>query len=405
MTERGAVAVAPSAGIAAPAIVRAKDSRYLNTEDFRVAAKRILPRGLFEYIDRGTEDERALVNLRDSLDAIRLTPRVLSGHARRDLTTEVLSTNCGMPIVIAPTALAGIVSHKGEAKLARAAARQGIPYCISTQSVNTIEEVRDAAPDATIWFQLYVWKDRALTYTLLDRVRACGVSTLIVTADTPAAPKREYNIRNDFRVPFVVTPKTVLDITRHPRWFARVALRYLLTSGVPTYGHYPEAFRGSLTRASLGERVALENRLNWDDLVELRQRWPGKLVLKGVLAVADARKAVEIGLDGIVVSAHGGRNLDVAVTPGDVLPAIVEAVGDRLEILADSGVRRGTDVLKYIALGAKAVMIGRAPLWGLAAADEAGADALLAMLRDEMDVAMTMLGIERPVEARALLAR
>ncbi|GGF44339.1 alpha-hydroxy-acid oxidizing enzyme [Aliidongia dinghuensis] len=380
-------------------------ARLLNTADYREAARRFLPRGLFEYIDRGTEDELALANLRRALDDLYLTPSVLAGHPARELATTVLGQSIGLPMVIAPTALAGLVAHDGEVKLARAAARQRIPFCISTQSVTTIEEVRAGAPDATVWFQLYLWKDRELSYRLLDRVRACGVTTLVVTADTPVGPNREYNKRNGFGVPFSYSTRAVLDVLEHPRWFASVLLRYLATTGMPSYGHYPAEFRNSVTRAQIHRAVALENLLNWDDLSELRRRWPGQILLKGVLAVADAIRAADVGLDGVVVSAHGGRNLDVAPPSADVLPAIAEAVGNRIEVLADSGARRGSDVLKYVALGAKAVMLGRAPLWGLAAGGEAGADGLLAMLRTEIDLAMTFLGIARPEETRGRIVR
>ena len=202
-----------------------------------------------------------------------------------------------------------------------------------------------------------------------------------------------------------MTPKVILDLARHPRWLARVVLPYLRTTGVPGFGHYPAELRGSPTRLAVGSRTALDDRLTWADMAELRRRWPGKLVLKGVLAAADAVRAADTGFDGIVVSSHGARNLDVAPAPGDVLPEIADAVGGRLDVLADSGVRRGSDALKYIALGAKAVMVGRAPLRGLAAGEENGAYALLAMLRQELDLTMTFLGIERPPEARALVSR
>jgi L-lactate dehydrogenase (cytochrome) len=357
---------------------------------------------LFEYIDRGAEDELALGNLRRSLDSIRLSPRVLTGHPERDLRTHIMGREIAMPVVVAPTALAGLVAYDGETKLARAAARQGIPFCISTQSVTTIEEVRTGAPDADLWFQLYLWKDRALTRKLLDRVWACNVTTLVVTADTPIGPKREYNQRNGFSIPFIYSLRAALDVAMHPRWLAGVLLRYLRTTGMPTYGHYPEEFRSAITRPSIAEAVKLENLLNWDDLRALRQQWKGRLIVKGILHADDAVAAADLGADGVVVSAHGGRNLDIAPVPAEVLPAIANAVGHRIEILADSGVRRGSDVLKYIALGAKAVMLGRLPLWGLAAADEKGADQMLAMMCAEMDMTLTMLGVRSPAECSDL---
>lgn len=379
-------------------------AQLLNAQDYRKAARDFLPKALFDYIDRGTEDELALRKLRHRLDAIDLIPSVLTGHPQRDLTTQVFDQTIGLPLIIAPTALAGMVSHNGEIKLARAAQRMNIPVCISTQSVTTVEAIRAGAPEANLWFQLYVWKDRALTQALLERVRAAGVDVLVVTADTPASPKREYNQRNGFAIPIRYSLRAGIDVMRHPRWFAGVLLRYLLTEGMPTYGHYPEAFRGAVTRPSVAEAVSLENCLTWDDVRQLRRWWPGKLIIKGVLSAADAEIARNVGADGIVVSAHGARNLDSAPAPADVLPRIAEAMAGRIEILADSGVMRGSDALKYIALGASAVMVGRLPLWGLAAGGEAGAVQLLTMLRDEIDVTLTMLGLRTPQECRSALA-
>ncbi|MFK0387062.1 alpha-hydroxy acid oxidase [Agrobacterium sp. NPDC090273] len=379
--------------------------QHLNARDFRQAAKRRLPKSLFEYIDRGAEDERALARLRESLDAIEMVPSVLTGHRERDLRTEILGREQAMPLIVAPTALAGLVSHQGEAKIARAASRLGIPVCVSTQSVTTVEEVAAGAPGADIWFQLYMWKDRRLSKALLERVAAAGVRNLVITADTPASPKREYNRRNGFSIPFEYSPRSVIDVAMHPRWFFGVLMRYLTTTGMPSYGHYPQEFRGAVTRPSIAEAVRLENLLNWEDVRQIRSWWQGKIVIKGVLSAADARKAREMEADAIVVSSHGARNLDVAPPPATILPRIVEAVGQDMEVLADSGVMRGSDVLKYVGLGAKAVMVGRLPLWGLAADGEAGADRLLSILRDEMDLTLCMLGLERPADcASAILS-
>jgi len=367
----------------------------LNAADYRRYARRRLPRGLFEYIDRGTEDEVALRRLRASLDAITLVPSVLTGHDRRDLATTLLGAPVAAPIVVAPTALAGLVAYVGETKLARAASAVGIPFCVSTQSVTTIETIRRGAPDARLWFQLYVWRDRSLTTQLLKRVEACGCDCLVVTVDTPVPPNREYNQRNGFSVPIVPTLRSAADVALHPRWLFGVLLRYLARDGMPTYGHYPDEFRTAITRPSVAEAVRLEHRLNWNDIRRLRDGWPGRLIIKGILSVEDAEAAAAAGADGIVVSAHGGRNLDCLPAPATCLPAIAEAVGGRLAVLADSGVRRGTDALKYLALGAQGVLLGRLPLWGLAAAGERGAEVVLRMLLREMDTAMGFLGAGR----------
>lgn len=365
----------------------------LNTGDYRERARRKLPRGLFEYIDRGTEDELALSRLRSSLDSVVLRPSVLSGHARREPGTTLFGRRFPTPLVIAPTALAGLVAHNGELKLARAAAALGIPFSVSTQSVTTIEEIRRAAQDATLWFQLYVWRDRTLTADLLKRVRACDCECLVVTADTQMSPNREYNQRNGFGIPFKPTLRNLVDMAVHPRWLLGVMLRYMLAGGVPTYGHYPAEYRSAITRANVQEAVRLETNLSWGDVKRLRDEWPGKFVVKGVLSIEDAELALAVGVDGVVVSAHGGRNLDCLPSTASCLSAIAEAFGDRMTILADSGVRRGTDVLKYLAMGAQGVMLGRLPLWGLAAGDEEGASSVLAMMLREMDTAMGLLGV------------
>jgi len=374
----------------------------LNAAEYREAARRFLPKGLFEYIDRGTEDELALGNLRQDLDRIRLEPRVLRGTTEPDLSTTLLGKKYSTPIVIAPTALAGMLAYQGEGLLARAGAASGIPYCAATQAISSIGEIRSASAEADLWFQLYVWKNRELTRQLLARAKDQGIDTLVVTTDTPVGPKREYNQRNRFAVPFKVTLKGTTDVALHPRWFASVMLRYLLTSGMPTYGNYPPEFRGSLTRAAIQKDVALESNLTWNDIDQLRSWWGGKLILKGILSPEDAEQAVTTGIDGLVISAHGGRNLDIAPTPVQVLPSIRQAVGNRLQLLADSGVMRGTDILKLIALGADGVMIGRLPLWGLASGGEQGAKALFDMLLQELRLAMIMLGTQTLDDLRAL---
>lgn len=367
----------------------------LNIDDYRAEARRVLPRGLFEYIDRGTEDEVALARLRNALDGVVLQPSVLTGHVHPNLSTMALGKTLSAPIVVAPTALAGLVAFDGEIKLARAAAAVGIPFCVSTQSITTIEMIRRGAPDAELWFQLYVWRDRTLTLNLLERVRASGCDTLIITVDTPVGPNREYNQRNGFAIPMVPSLRAAVDFAMHPRWTFGVMARYLAREGMPTYGHYPDAFRAAVTRPNVADAVRLEGCLTWDDINLLRDHWRGQIVIKGILSVEDALRAAKLGVDGIVVSAHGGRNLDCLPAPADVLPAIVDAVSQRLAVLADSGVRRGTDVLKYCALGASAVLLGRLPLWGLAAGGEAGAEASLRMIVREINTAMAFLGADR----------
>lgn len=370
-------------------------SAALNFDDFRLRAKRRLPRGLYEYIERGTEDELALKTIRSRLDALTFVPRILAGDPAPVLETSLFGHTLPLPLVVAPTALAGLVAHDGEVKLARVAAALGLPFTVSTQSVTGVEDIRAAVPDAQLWFQLYMWQDRELSYRLLDQVKACGISTLVVTLDTAVSAKREYNIRNGFGIPFRFSARAAMDMARHPGWLLRVMLPYLRGAGIPTFGNYPPAFRSRITRPSVHGAVKLRS-LSREDLSLLRARWPGEIILKGVLHPDDAALALAAGADGIVVSAHGGRNLDTAVAPADVLPAIAERVSGRCRVLADSGVRRGSDVLKYLALGADAVLLGRLPLWGLAAGGESGAEQALRMLVSEMEITMALMGARTP---------
>ena len=366
-------------------------SSILNVEDARLCARQRLPRGLFEYIDRGTEDELSVRSNRRALDDIQLAPSTLVDISTRDQSISLFGKHQPSPVVIAPTAVAGLVWYDGEVQLAKAAAAQGIPFCVATQSITPIERIA-AESGASLWFQLYVWKNRQRTFELVERAKAAGAEVLMLTVDTPIGPKREYNVRNGFGIPLKPSVTAGLDVLMHPAWFVRVFLRSLLNGGVPTYAHYPDAFRTKIGQASMGNELDLAADLTWDDVRELRRRWPGPFVLKGILSAEDANRAAEQGVDGIVVSNHGGRNLDCAPGPAAVLEKIVEAVGSRITILADSGVRRGSDIAKFLSLGAKAVLVGRAPLYGAAMGGTAGVNQILQILRSELDGTMAFIG-------------
>lgn len=370
----------------------------LNIDELRQRARSFLPRGLFEYIDRGTEDESSLRRLRQGFDQAELTPRVLVDCSGRHTGVTLFGRERPLPFVIAPTAAAGLVRYDGEVLLARAARAAGIPFCVSTQSITSIEAIAESG--AELWFQLYVWRDRSLTHALLDRVAACGVDTLILTVDTAVSPKREYNRHNGFTVPVVPSLRGALDVARHPAWAGGVLLRLLATGGWPGYAHYPPQFRTRITDAAAHDPIRLCDRVSWDDVADLRRRWPGRLILKGLLAPEDALRALEAGVEAVVVSNHGGRNLDCAPSPLAVLPRIMDAVGGRMTVLADSGVRRGSDAAKLLAAGAAAVLLGRAPLFGLAAGGQAGAEHALAILQDELDRTMALLGCRTVAELR-----
>ena len=368
--------------------------KALNIDEVRALARRRLPRGMFEFIDRGAEDEMGLKATRRALDDVKLLPKILVDVSERRQDTELLGARQPSPLVVAPTGLAGLMWHQGEVELARAAAKAGVPFCVSTHSITSIEEIAKKA-GGRLWFQLYVVKDRAITETFIDRARDAGADTLMLTVDTIVGPKREYNVRNGFGIPMKPSLRGFLDLATHPLWTMRVMAPYLLADGVPTYAHYPPQFRRKITREAMNDALKLADDITWDEVAALRRRWKGNLVIKGILRPQDARRAVACGADAIVVSNHGARNLDSAIPPAQILPAIADAVGGELTVMADGGVRRGSDVVKLLSLGARSVLVGRSVLFGTAVAGETGATHVLDILRDEIDRIMAYIGCTR----------
>lgn len=365
-------------------------ARCYNIADLRAAAKRRLPRMLFEIIDRGTEDEIALRGNRAAIDRIKLMPRVGVDVAERSLATTLLGQPAAMPLAIAPTGWAGLFWHEGELALARAAKAAGVPFTLATGSMVVLERVAREV-GGRLWFQVYIWPERNLTYDLVRRVAAAGYEAIVVTLDTPVAPNWEYFLRNGFSMPFRPTAANMTDMLMHPRWLFGTLMRYLVSTGPPRLQHHPPAARRR-RKGAAAPPVLLNPTVDWADIRRLREMWPGKLLVKGILHPADALSAVAAGADGVVVSNHGGRNLDGALASFAALPAVVEAVGGKAAILVDSGVRRGSDLAKALALGADAAQTGRATLFGMAAAGEAGVARALDLLRRELDTTMAMLG-------------
>ncbi|MEK6591700.1 MAG: alpha-hydroxy acid oxidase [Pseudomonadota bacterium] len=359
--------------------------------DLRTLARKRLPKGVFEFFDRGNGDEVALANNRAAFERIKLDPRMLVDTSRRSLATTLFGKRQNMPIVVGPTGSAGLAWHEGEIALARAAKAAGIPFTLATGSMTSLERVA-AEAGGNLWFQVYMWPDRAASHALIERARVAGYEALIVTVDTPVTPGREYNLRNGMTVPFRFTRRNVSDVLMHPRWLAGVLLRYLLTTGMPRYENYPTRMKARITAAPMGRSMLVTDSLTWDDLRELRRRWPHALMVKGILRAEDARLAADCGVDGVIVSNHGGRAVDSTRAPIEILPEIVDAAGSRITVLVDSGFRRGTDVVKALALGAKAVLIGRATLYGTAVAGEAGAARAIEIYRDEIDRLMALIG-------------
>ena len=368
-----------------------------NIFDLRDMAKKRLPKWLFEFVDRGTEDEWALDNNRAAFSRIRFRPRMLVDVSGRSLVTTVFGKEHQMPIGIAPTGAAGMMWYQGELELARAAKEAGIPFSLATGSITSMEKIAEEV-GGTLWMQLYMWADRRLSHQLVRRAAAAGFEALLVTVDGMVAGNREYNRRNGFSVPFRYNRKNTLDVLAHPRWMFGVLGRYILNGGMPTRVNFPPELQTKITREYGGNKDTRTDSLDWDDLKALRDIWPGKLVVKGLLHPEDAVRSVEHGADGVIVSNHGGRNCDAAPSPLEVLPEIVEAVGDRATVIFDSGVRRGTDVLKALALGAKMVLIGRSTLYGTAAAGYAGAKRALDIYRSEISRGLAQLGCNRVSE-------
>ncbi len=360
-------------------------------EDLRLRARRRLPGAIFDFIDGGAQDETSLRANRRDFERLCLVPRVLTDVSRRDASTTLLGEPISMPLVFSPTGLAGLVSRKGEVAEARAAEAAGIPYCLSQMAASSIEEV-EKATRRPFWFQSYLLKDRRINEALMDRAARAGCQVLVVTVDTKAQGPRERDIRNGFTVPPRVTWRNALDVMRRLHWIADVALGPRVT-----FANLAGSVVGSGDIISIA-RFAAEQydfSVDWSHFEWCRARWKGKLAIKGILSAEDAQRATHYGVDAIIVSNHGGRQLDGAPSPLAALPDIVDAVGDRVEIILDGGVRRGADVLKAMALGAKACMAGRPFLYGLAADGERGVRKALDLFRNEIDNNLALLG--RPV--------
>ncbi len=357
--------------------------------DLRRITRRRLPRGVFDYIDGGAEDE---ISLRRNVEAFRraeFNPRVLSGIEEVDLSTVLLGRELPLPFVLGATGFTRIVNPAGELDVARAAARAGLPYTLSTLGTRSIEEVA-AASDGPKWFQVYVWKDKGLVKEMLARAAAAGYEAIVITVDTAVLGKRDRDVRRGFTLPPKIGPGTLIDGLVHPAWtweFVRsepITFANVADLGVPD---------GS-TAASLSEYVnsQFDSALSWQDIDWCRSVWEGPIVLKGVQSVEDALIAADAGVEAVALSNHGGRQLDGAPPILELVAPVADAVGDRTEIICDGGVRRGSDIVKAVALGARACMGGRAYLYGLGAGGERGVSHVIAMLEGDMRRTMMLSG-------------
>ena len=360
--------------------------RAYSIESLRAVAERRLPRMLFDFVDGGAEDEVSLGRNREAFGRIELRPRVLAGAGAPDLSVEVLGERLSLPVMISPTGSSGMLWPEAETAVARAAAGAGTAMAVSAASCLSLEAIASASAGPK-WLQLMLYRDRGLIRAIVDRAREAGYAALCLTVDCPVISKRERDIRNGFTIPPRLTVAGIADLPRHLQWLFRIARG-------PRIG-FPNFDRGD--GAGLVEMGAYLNSLidpgmDWDGFAWLRSAWDGPLVVKGILHPDDARRAVDLGAEGIYVSNHGGRQLDGTAATIDCLAPVVAAVGESVPVFLDGEIRRGTDVIKGLALGARACLIGRAHLWGLAAGGESGVARALEILRDEMARAMTMGG-------------
>lgn len=363
-------------------------------EDVRLAARARLPRMVFDFIEGGAEDEVTVAANRSGFSDLHLRPRVLTGTGTRDLATTVVGQRIAMPAIMSPAGLLRLAHADGEVAAARAAERAGTVFTLSTGSSCTIEEVAEASQGPR-WFQLYLWRDREVVGGLIERARRAGYTALVLTVDVPVVGQRERDLRNGMTLPPRPTMRNVIDIVRRPHWVSG----YL--RGAPlTFANFTEIGLGD-SASALGafvNREMIDAGQSWADLEWLRTQWDGPLLIKGIVAPEDAHRAVDLGADGIIVSNHGGRQLDAMVGAVAALPDIVDAVGDRVDIILDGGIRRGTDIVKALALGARAVMIGRPYVYGLGAAGATGALRVMDILREELDRALTLVGCARAAD-------
>ncbi len=368
---------------------RRRLDRSANVGDLRRVARRRLPRGVFDYVDGGAESEVSLRRNVAAFERIEFRPRILRAVDQVDPSTTLLGRPLPIPLVLAPTGFTRIVTPGGELDVARAAARAGIPYALSTLGTRSIAEVA-AVSDGPKWFQVYVWKDRGLIRDMLARATEFGYEAIVVTVDTAVLGRRERDVRRGFSLPPKIGPGTIVDGLLHPAWtwdFVRsepIAFANVVGTSAPD----------GTAAANLADYVnaQFDAALSWDDLDWFRSHWKGPIVLKGVQTVADARIAADVGIEAVALSNHGGRQLDGAPAIVDLVPRVVDIVGGATEIICDGGVRSGGDILKAVALGASACMAGRAYLYGLATAGEAGVDRVLALFDAGVRRNMALLG-------------
>jgi len=376
--------------------------RAANIDDLRLIAKRRLPGGIFDYIDGGAEDEVSLHRNRDAYQRYEFVPRILRDVSNIDTSTTFLGRTLPSPLIFSPTGFTRIAHSQGELAVARVAAAHQLPYCLSTLSTRSIEEVA-AVSNGPKWFQVYVWKDRALVHDMLTRAESLGYEAIMLTVDTAVLGRRERDVRRGFTLPPKLGPGTLIDGITHPSWtwdFVRHdPITFANISGA--------AGRAVGTAVTLSDFISeqFDPALSWDDIAWFRERWKGHIILKGVQSVDDAQLALTHGVDAIALSNHGGRQLDGAPAPIDLIAPVVHATQGAIPIICDGGIRRGGDIVKALALGASVCTMGRSYLYGLGAAGEAGVERAFSMLDSEMRRTMSLAGVRTIAEIGTSLIR
>lgn len=360
-----------------------------SVEDLRIVARRRLPRGVFDYIDGAAEDESTMAANRAGFGRIGFRPRVLRDVSCIDTSVELLGVRRPTPMVLAPTGFARIAHPDGELAVARAAGRLGVPYTLATLATRSIEEVAAVAV-GPLWFQVYMWRDRGLVTSLIDRAAVAGYEALVLTVDTPVFGRRERDVRRGYTLPPKIGFDTVVDGVRRPAW----TWAFLNSEPITFANVSGSGINAGTSAITLSDYVnsQFDPSLSWDDIDWLRDRWDGPILCKGIATADDAALAVERGVDGIMISNHGGRQLEGAPAPIDVVAEITQKVDGRADVLVDGGVRRGRDIVKALALGATACSFGRPYLYGLGAAGEAGVDQVLDHLNDGVRRTMALVG-------------
>jgi L-lactate dehydrogenase (cytochrome) len=372
-----------------------------NIEDLRQMAKKRVARAVFEYVDRGSYDEATLRANKGDLDALKFRQRVGIDVDKRSTRSTMIGQEVAMPVAIAPVGLTGLNWADGEILGARAAEKFGIPFTLSTMSICSIEDVAGAVTKP-FWFQLYVMRDRGFAASLIDRAKAAKCSALVLTLDLQIQGQRHRDLKNGLVVPPRLTLGTILDVMTKPGWALNV-----MTGRRKSFGNLEGQIKGADNLLTLSQWIAgqFDPTLSWNDVAWVKERWGGKLILKGILDIEDAKIAATAGADAIVVSNHGGRQLDGTVSSIRALPEIVQAVGDRIEVHFDGGIQSGQDVLRALALGAKGTMIGKAFAWGLGAMGEAGVTRALEIIQKELDVTMALCGLKDVKQASPAILR